>query len=102
LNPDVVTLRCSDCRKPLVGILVTDPKLDRLMELQAECCYGCVRPDGSPERSFVVAVRGRFQAGGHSVPDPDRPDEARVFTKLTACPQEGRVTLFKTVACPNG
>ena len=95
-TPPETVLRCSDCNRPLCSVSVYDPDFPRSVSLAAECAYGCTRADGTPERSYVEVVSGKFRVGGYGQDDPDDAASARMVTAVTDVRHEGHATIFKT------
>lgn len=82
-----VILRCSNCDRPLADVFVTQPgklvpgtNTPFTWRLRARCCYGCTRPNGSPEHSFIETVEGLYHLGGYGEDNPDDPEDSRVVT----------------------
>lgn len=89
-----VILRCSNCDRPLCDVFITLPNAkDRSgnpyqWRVRATCAYGCLKPDGTPETSFVHEFEGLFCRGGWGEDNPDDPDDSLMKTAIVAEPFE--------------
>lgn len=60
-----VHIRCSNCNAILMDILISRPKEPQTWKVQASCPFCPPRPDGKPESSYPVDIKGGFHAGGY-------------------------------------
>lgn len=56
-------LECSMCRKQLLEIWITKPKLEKITKVQATCPYCKPEANGKLQTSFVLGVSGGFHYG---------------------------------------
>jgi hypothetical protein len=91
-------LKCPACDRGLAALEFHDPPSGPAAVVAAECCFGCVRPDGSPERSYALKTAGRYRLGGAGRDDRHDPNEARLTTAVTGSRRDGDLTLFETKA----
>jgi hypothetical protein len=104
-------LRCSNCDRGLACVRVIRPNAKLpdgsplVWRLRATCAYGCAKPDGSPETSFLAEVRGAFVQGGYGVDNPDDPDDSDMKTAVVDIREDadesGPVVTFVTAEKKN-
>lgn len=90
-----VTMKCSDCDKPLVVVWRTRPK-ERLnnkpliWNLKAKCCY-------CGDASFPKKVLGGFHYKGYDEPHPNgNPEDVVPFVNVIDIVYEGENVVFRT------
>lgn len=80
--------RCSDCNRPLADIFITQPNArDRRGEpfrwrVRATCAYGCKKPDGSAQTSFLQEFTGLYHLGGFGVDNPEDETDSEMKTAV--------------------
>jgi hypothetical protein len=85
-----VILKCSNCDKPLVDVLITRPNDPFEWKVVAKCCY-------CGDKSVEHTIKGRFAPNAIvRFTDEDENDYVEV-TKITRWEQVGDQSIFHTV-----
>lgn len=84
-----IVISCSNCNKPLVDLLITDPEADFNWKCVAECCY-------CGDKSFIKEVKGVFRPGGCVTVSKDNPDHFFQDTLLADIIHDNEKIIFKT------
>jgi len=95
-----VTLKCSNCDKPLVVVWRTRPnekigRQDIVWTLQAQCCY-------CGDKSFKKEIKGGFHYKGYDKPHPNgNPEDVIPIVNVSYPDTSGDVVLFITEKAKN-
>lgn len=84
-----IILKCSNCNKPLVDLLITDSEADIKWKCVAECCY-------CGDKSFITEINGMFRPGGCITIDRNNPDHFVQNTLLIDIINDEDKIVFKT------